>query len=339
MNLKHVGILTAMAVSFAMAQDATPAAQPAAPETVAQTPAVQAPAEPAPVVEQAPAQAAPTYEEKMQAVEQELAPENLFAEPAAVRGADAAKPVQTTTTKKFVYRPVYSASEIETSGGTVKTIYVAEQEMGDTISMDKLRGLIPFQFTFGVQALVGGTLLSGDNGRYEYDRYGGLSWSVGAFALFPLDEYNMALKASVMFEHSKVSNSYNGIVDDNAGEWRMSFSQYRISVPLLLSMKGAKSNIYFDLGLQPSFAVSDKFKMKYPRDPSQNRKDDMIDNDCRQILDWSIVLGFGLRANRYVGFDARFTWGINNQYDDYDKWAVNNLSSKSFMIGATFYAF
>jgi len=338
MNLKHVGILTALAASFALAQDATPAAQAAAPASNA----AQAPvAETAPAVEPAPAQAAPTYEEKMQAVEQELAPENLFAEPSAVRGADAAKPVQTQTEapKKFVYRPVYSPAEIETSGGAVKTIYVAEVNQGDTITMDQLRGMIPFQFTFGVQGFIGGAFLSGDNGRYEYDRYSGVFWSVGAFALFPLDRYNMALKTGVMFEHDKVNNTYNDVYSDVFGEWRVSFSQYRISIPMLLSLKGAKSNLYFDVGVQPSFAVGDKMRLKYSKDSSQNRKEDMIDNDSRQILDWSIVLGFGLRANRYVGFDARFNWGINNQYDDYDDWHVNTLTSKSFTVGATFYVF
>lgn len=332
MNLKYVGILSVLAVSAVMAQNPAPAEQnaPAAGAAVVQ------PVESAPVAQPA----NPAYEEKMQAVEQELAPENLFAEPTAVRGADAEKPVQTTTTKKFVYRPVYSPAEVETSGGgAVKTIYVTEVNHGDTITMDKLRGMIPFQFTFGVQGFIGGAFLSGDNGRYEYDRYSGVFWSAGAFALFPLDEYNMALKTGVMFEHDKVSNSYNEVYSDLYGEWRMSFSQYRISIPVLLSMKGAKSNLYFDVGFQPSFAVADKFRMKYSKDRSQNRKEDMIDNDTRQILDWSIVLGFGLRANRYVGFDARFNWGINNQYDDYDGWAINNLSSKSFTIGATFYVF
>ena len=330
MNLKSVGLLTAFAVSAVMAQNAAPATETVAPAPVAEAPAAQA----------APA-AAPAPADDIAALEQELAPEKLFAEPSAVRGANAEKPVQTqaSTTKKFVYRPVYSPSEIEPNSGAVKTIYVAEDDRKSTISMDELRGLIPFQFTFGVQAFIGGAFLSGDNGRYEYDRYSGIFWSVGGFALFPLDEYNMALKTGVIFEHDKVSNSYNEVYKETYGEWRVSFSQYRISVPMLLSLKGAKSNLYFDVGVQPSFAVGDKFRMRYSKDHSLNRKDDMLDNDSRQALDWSIVLGFGVRANRYVGFDARFNWGINNQYEDYDHWSVNNLSSKSFTVGATFYAF
>jgi hypothetical protein len=103
-------------------------------------------------------------------------------------------------------------------------------------------------------------------------------------------------------------------------------------------LKSAKSNVYFDVGVQPSFAVADKFRMK-SSDKSVYIKDDMMDNDCRSVIDWSIVFGFGIRANRYIGFDARFTWGINNQYDDYDVWSINNLSSKSITVGATFYAF
>ena len=331
MNLKYTGILTAFAVSAVMAQNTAPA------ETAAPAPA--------PVAEVAPVQAEPVVEQtsvqtedKFTQAEKELAPENLFSEPTAVRGADAAKPVQKKTTKKFVYRPVYSPTEIEPSRGKVKTIYVSEVASADTIDMDQLRGRIPLKFTFGIQGFVGNAFLSGDNGRYEYDRYYGLTWSAGAFALFPLDEYNMAFKTGVLFEHDNVSNSYVGEVDDKVGEWRMSFSRNRISLPLLLSLKSARSSFFFDVGVQPSFAVSDNFKMK-SSDDKVNVKDDMMDNDCRSAIDWSIVFGFGIRANRYVGFEARFIWGLNNQYDDYNRWPVNNLSTKAVSVGATFYAF
>ena len=331
MNLKCTGILAALAISAAMAQNAAPAetAVSAAPTAA---PAQEASAEAAPAVQAAP-------QDKFTAVEQELAPENLFAEPSAVRGADAAKPVaQKTTTKKFVYQPVYSPADVETSGAVVKTIYVTEAPTADSTDMDKLRGLVPLNFTFGVQGFIGGAFLMGDNGRYEYDDYSGLAWSAGAFALFPLDEYNMAIKAGVMFEHDKVLNTYNYVYKETYGEYRVTFSQYRISLPILLSLKSARSSIFFDVGVQPSFATADKFKLK-ASDKSVNIKEDMMDNDCRSAIDWSIVFGLGIRANRYVGFDARFTWGINNQYEDYNGWAVNNLSSKSFTVGATFYAF
>ena len=317
MNLKYVGILTAFAVSAVMAQDAVSA------ETTA-------PAAPAAEV------SAPVQAPVAEAPDAEVATESFSSEPSAVRGADAKRPVHKSK-KKFVYRPVYSPSEIESSGRPVKTIYVSETASADTIDMNQLRGLIPLKFTFGLQGFIGSAFLSGDNGRYEYDRYSGLFWSVGAFALFPLDEYNMAFKTGVLFEHDKVSNSYNDYFNDKVGEFRVSFSQYRISVPLLLSLKGAKSNLFFDVGVQPSFAVADKFKVKSPDNSST--KEDMMEEDYRQALDWSIVLGFGIRANRYLGFDARFSWGLSNQYDDYNKWPINNLSAKSVTVGATFYAF
>ena len=326
MNLKYTGILTALAVSAVMAQETAPAAA----VSVAEVAPVQA--------EQAVEQAPAPVEDKFTQVEKELAPENLFSEPTAVRGADAAKPVPQKASKKFVYRPVYSPAEIETSNGPVKTIYVSEVASADTIDMDQLRGRIPLKFTFGLQGFVGSAFLSGDNGRYEYDRYSGLTWSVGAFALFPLDEYNMAFKTGVLFEHDRVSNSYSDTYNETFGEYRTSFSQYRISIPLLLSLKSARSSFYFDVGVQPAFAVADKFKLK-SSDKKINIKQDMMDDDYRSTIDWSIVFGFGIRANRYIGFDARFIWGLNNQYDDYNAWSVNNLSSKAVTVGATFYAF
>ncbi len=336
MNLKYVGILSAFAVSAAMAQ--TPAAEQAAPAAqapVAQTAPAPEAAEPAPAAVR---MKVTTNDDKMQALEQELAPEALFSEPSAVRGANAEKPVHRTS-KKFVYKPVYSPEEIETSGRPVKAIYVAEANHGDTITMDALRGFIPMQFTAGIQGFVGTNMLSGDNGRYEYDRYYGMIWSIGAFALFPLDEYNMGFKTGVFFEHSKSSNSFNDLNGTEYGEWRISFSQYRISLPLLLSLKGAKSSFTFDVGVQPSFAVADKFRMKFSKNSDANRSDDMMKNECRSAIDWSLVLGLSLRANRYVGFDFRVNWGINNMYDDYNAYAINNLSSTSIAVGASFYAF
>ena len=314
MNLKYTGILTALAISAVMAQDAVPATEVAAPT------------------------APETSEAKFANVEQELAPENMFAQPAAVRGADAAKPVSSKKSKRFVYKPDYTPSEVEHHGRPVKTVYVTEKPTSNTIDMDQLRGLVPWNFTFGLQGFVGSTFLSGDNGRYEYDRYYGLVWSVGAFALFPLDEYNMAFKTGVFFEHDKVSNSYRDVFNEKYGEYRVSFSQYHINIPLLLSLKSAKSSMYFDVGVQPAFSVSDKLKVR-SSDKSTSFNEDMQEEEYRQGLDWSIVLGFGIRANRYVGFDARFSWGLNNQYDNYNKWPVNNLSAKSITVGATFYAF
>jgi len=335
MNLKYTGILTALAVSAVMAQNATPAAEVAAP---APAPVAEvAPAQVAPAVEQTPAQ----VEDKFTQVEQELAPENLFSEPSAVRGEDAAKPVVKSTTKKFVYKPVYSAAEVETSGSHVKTIYVTEKSTPESVDMDELRGLIPLKFTFGLQGFVGNEFLSGDNGRYEYDRYSGLFWSVGAFALIPLDEYNMAFKTGLAFEHDNVANSYSDKVNGEYHEYRASISQYRLSVPLLLSLKSAKSNLFFDVGVQPSFSLADKLKVK-ELDSSGSKtpiSENMKKDDYRSSIDWSIVIGFGIRANRYIGFDARFAWGLNNQYDDYKSWPVNNLSSKIVSVGATIYAF
>ena len=137
MNLKYAGILTAFAVSAVMAQNTAPAAETAAP---APAPVAEvAPVQAEPIVEQASAQT----EDKFTQAEKELAPENLFSEPTAVRGADAAKPVQKKTTKKFVYRPVYSPAEIEPSRSNVKTIYVSEVASADTIDMDQLRGRLP----------------------------------------------------------------------------------------------------------------------------------------------------------------------------------------------------
>ena len=328
MNLKYIGILSAFAASVVMAQETAPVAA----ESVA--PAVSAEAS-APSAVAAPT-AAPAQESVAEAAPVQAAPE---AEPIAVRGADAAQPVQKK--KKFVYRPVYTPGEVENLGRSVKAIYISEPVNADTIDMNQLRGLIPMKFTFGVQGFIGAGYFSGDNGRYEDDFYSGLTWSVGAFALFPLDEYNMALKTGVMFEHSKVRSSFDEYDKDKGtvGEWRASFSQYRIAIPFLLSLKAARSSFHLDVGIQPSFAVADKFKLKNSKDKSVGGTVDMMDNDCREPLDWSIILGFGIRVNRYVGFDARFNWGIDNMYDDYDGWAINDLTSKSFTIGATFYAF
>ncbi len=322
MNLKFIGILTSLAVSAVMAQDAAPVAavEATAPaqteiETSEVAPARESVAEPAPL---------------------QVAPE---VEPMAVRGADAAQPIQKKAVKKFVYRPVYTPSEVEHRGHPVKAYYVSSPVSADTIDMNQLRGLVPMQFTFGLQGFIGAGYLSGDQGYYEYDSYYGLTWSVGAFALFPLDEYNMAFKTGVLFEHSNVRCSFSDVDKESIGEVRATFSQYRISIPLLFTLKAAKSRLHLDVGIQPSIAVADKFKLKYSKDKSRGSTHDMMDNESREPLDWSLVFGFGFRVNRYVGFDARFNWGLNNMYDNFDVWPVNDLTAKSFNVGATFYVF
>lgn len=327
MNLKYIGILSAFAASVVMAQETAPvAAESVAPAEISAPAPAAAPAPEATPVQESVAEAAPVH----------AASE---VEPMAVRGADAAQPVQKKTVKKFVYRPVYTPSEVEYPSRPVKAYYVSHPVTADTIDMNQLRGLVPMQFTFGLQGFIGAGYLSGDNGYYDYDSYYGLTWSVGAFALFPLDEYNMALKTGVFFEHSKARCSFSEYDKESVGEMRATFSQYRISIPLLLTLKAAKSRLHFDVGVQPSLAVADKFKLRNSKDRSHNATYDMMDNESREPLDWSIILGFGFRVHRYVGFDARFNWGLSNMYDDFDAWPVNDLTSKSFTIGATFYVF
>ena len=68
---------------------------------------------------------------------------------------------------------------------------------------------------------------------------------------------------------------------------------------------------------------------------------DMIDKDYRKMLDWDLVIGFAVRANKYVGLDFQINGGFSEMYDcekvEYDLFNLNSLSASSFMLGLSFY--
>ena len=70
-----------------------------------------------------------------------------------------------------------------------------------------------------------------------------------------------------------------------------------------------------------------------------NRKADMIDLDYRASMDFALVFGFSIRANKYLSFDLRTDCGFSNIYEGVPGWRINDLTRTSLMLGLSIYAF
>ena len=87
--------------------------------------------------------------------------------------------------------------------------------------------------------------------------------------------------------------------------------------------------------------VQDTFKYSYEKSNGDqvNRKADMIDLDYRASMDFALVFGFSIRANKYLSFDLRTDFGFSNNYEGVPGWRINDLTRTSLMLGLSIYAF
>lgn len=376
MNLKVSGIISVLALAAAVfaapqaqpaanaapAQEAAapaaapvatePAAEPAAPETTA----------PATAAEAAPEQAAAPATEQAAAPEQtaapaeapaaEAAPTEEAAAPMAVRGGEvpaassAPVPEQEAApaaaapapTKTVVYRTVYSSEPVELSGTKVHTVYVSPTDAQVSTSFDDLRGLIPMKWSLGVQGFIGSYhMYSSYSDDYYLHDYDGLTWRAGLVGIIPVTQYTIGVKVAALFEQSEAKASGHTPRYSLKGK----FKQRKIDVPVLFAFKAPRSSLMFEIGTQASMAIKDEFRATIDGKTSRL---DMLDKDFRNTIDWDIVCGFSIMANQYLGFDFRFNIGISNLYDTDNSesmklFEVDDLSSTSFLLGASFYLF
>lgn len=346
MNHKISGILSVLALSafaFAQAPEAAPAAAPAA-ETPAVAEQAAAPeAAPAAVAEQP---AAPAADANANAAAAAPAAEEAPA-PVAVRGGEvpaqepavaAPAPTETKTVTKIVYQPVYTTEPTAVRNPEytpVQTVYVAQNPGKDTVTFDELRGFVPVKTLVGLQGSVGSYIITSNRDNYDYfEDYYGLTWRVGAFTVFPLTDYTVGLRLGVLYEQSEASTTETYI----SSSIKAKFKQRKIDVPVLFAFKSPRSTFMFEVGTQMSFPIKDEFKVSYT---DESYKLDMIDKDYRKMLDWDLVIGFAVRANKYVGLDFQINGGFSEMYDcekaDYDLFNLNSLSASSFMLGLSFY--
>ena len=379
MNLKVSGIISVLTLAAAVfaapqsqpAANAAPAAANAAPAQEAAAPAATetaaAPAAPettapATAAEAVPEQAAAPATEQAAAPEQtaapaeapaaEAAPTEEAAAPMAVRGGEApaassapapeqeAAPAAAVPapTKTVVYRTVYSSEPVELSGTKVHTVYVSPTDAQVSTSFDDLRGLIPMKWSLGVQGFIGSYhMYSSYSDDYYLHDYDGLTWRAGLVGIIPVTDYTIGVKVAALFEQSEAKASGHTARYSLKGK----FKQRKIDVPVLFAFKAPRSSLMFEIGTQASMAIKDEFRATIDGKTSRL---DMLDKDFRNTIDWDIVCGFSIMANQYLGFDFRFNIGISNLYDTDNSesmklFEVDDLSSTSFLLGASFYIF
>ena len=352
MNIKMKSIVTVLAMS-ALAFAAEPAAPTAVRAADAAAPVAQAPAA-APAAEAAPA-AAPAPEAQAPAAPAEEPIEPVA--PTAVRAADAAAPVAQTPApaepapvaaapaptqqRRIDPDTLQPAVVYRTTTVPVKTVYVAERSGEDTVTLDELRGLIPLRFTIGAQAFLGGYFLN-DYAYYD-NSFDDFTWRVGLTSVLPLNKFTVALKLGVLYEQSLAGGTLH-YDDRNARTvtvYNLDFKQRKIDVPVLFSFKAPYSGLMFDLGLQASFAVYDKFELSATKEggKKQTKRIDMLDEGYRKKMGWDLVFGIEYWANKHIALDVRFDGGFTDLYDSFndDVIKLSDLSSSAFLIGLSYY--
>ncbi len=375
MNLRNSGIATVLALAAmafaapqaqsaatsgaavpAPAQDVSaPAAAPVAPENAPIESATESapgtePAAEGPAIAEGSANS--QAESAAEAPAAEAAPTEEAAAPMAVRGGEApaassapvpeqeAAPAAAAPapTKTVVYRTVYASEPVELSGTKVHTVYVSPTDAQISTSFDDLRGLIPMKWSLGVQGFIGSYhMYSSYSDDYYLHDYDGLTWRAGLVGIIPVTDYTIGVKVAALFEQSEAKASGHTARYSLKGK----FKQRKIDVPVLFAFKAPRSSLMFEIGTQASMAIKDEFKATID---GKSSRIDMLDRDFRNTIDWDIVCGFSIMANQYLGFDFRFNIGISNLYDTDNSEAmklfeVDDLSSTSFLLGASFYLF
>lgn len=352
MNKKFLSVLAIVALSSAVfaADPVIPSATPTEPAV----PAVAAPEAPAEVATPAPEAATPAVATPEAAIPATEAAEDSspmvvrdgavpatepVAPEATVPAAEpAAEPVAASAGQE-VYHPVYTpAPTAVRQENPVHVVYVAQTPAKDTMSFEELRGFVPMKLSFGIQGFIGSYQLTGDDWDDD-DDYGGISWRAGAFALFPLNEYTIGMKVGVLFEQSEASASFDRVYNtatDSYTHLKATFKQRKVDIPVLFTFKGARSSVMFDLGVQAAVPVQDEFKVTYD---DERFKYDMIDKEIRNSIDWNLIFGLSIKANRFVAFDLRFDFGFSDLYDTMVDWSVDDLTSSAFLLGMSFYLF
>lgn len=353
MNRKITGILSVLALSaFTFAQEgaaATAAPAAAAPAEEAAPVAVRGADAPAAAAAEAPAATeqatAPVAAEAPAAVAEATAAAEPVEEPAvvvapkAVRGAGKNEDVGPSSEAAQRFRDARNTVYYETvytgqDGVPVRTVYVAEREGKDTVTLDDLRGLYPMSFKIGAHASVGAYQLAGND--WDSDQYNGMNWKAGIMSIIPLNAYTMGIKLGVLYEQAKASESY--IVNEVPTSYK--FSQKKIDIPVLFTFKAATSRIFFDLGAEMSIPVYDKLRLSYT-DAKDNKHTDKIDmmDDYRNSMDWAFVFGFSVMANQYISLDISANLGMSDLYDGHMKYLNLNLDASSFNVGISVYPF
>jgi len=298
-----------------------------APEAVApqQAPAEASPAtaENAPAPENAPAASPAEASPVAERPAEEPLPEEMPA-PMAVRGVDPeAEPVYAEREPLPPREPRPAPVEPEVRKARV---YRVQAEP------------VPMKFTFGAQGFIGTNTLYDSNWDFD-ESYSGIAWKAGLFAVIPLNDYTMGFRIGALYDYSDASASYF-YGENYSQEAHVKFKMQRISVPMLFMLKSMYSTFSFDFGVQFSVPVVDNFKYSYDGSDGTpvNGNADMIDLDYRSSMDFALLLGLSIKANRYMSFDIRYECGFSNLYDSVPGWRINDLTSNTLLFGISFYA-
>ncbi|MCF0222187.1 MAG: PorT family protein [Fibrobacter sp.] len=325
MNIRFRSVLAVLATAATVfaAEPAAEAATVAEPAASAPAAEAAAPAEvAAPVAEAAaPAEvAAPAAEASAPAAEvapvAEPAPVEVAVDeapaPTAVRGGDS-RVVRTVAVESVpASNSVYAQpSNVQAAPTAVK----------------RTRDYEPQKLSYGVQAFVGSFFFMED--IFDFDNMSGMTWRAGLHVLLPLNEYTSALKIALLYEQSDASTS-----DDNSYSTSRKIKQRKLNIPVLFDFKGPRSIVSFGVGASVDIPLTDTFS--YVDKSFLKHKFDMIEDEQRKTVDYSLLMGLSIRPHKMLSFDIRYELGLNKLYEDEHDLGVDN-SSSAFTLGLSFY--
>lgn len=320
MNIRFTSIMAVLATAATVF-----AAEPAAEATA---PAAEAAAVEAPAAAEAPAAEVAAPAEEAAPAAEVAAVEETGPAPTAVRGGSSAK-----ATKTIV---------VESRPATTNA-YSQQTVQSETAAAPAKRGRSyePQKLAYGVQAFVGSFFFMDD--IFDYDM-SGMTWRAGAHLTLPLNDYTSALKVALLYEQSDASTS-----DDNSYSTSRKIKQRKLNIPVLFDFKGPRSIVSFGVGASVDIPLTDTFSYICKGTDTKERGDskhtggvggkhkfDMMEEDQRKSVDYSLLLGLSIRPHKMLSFDLRYELGLNKLYEDDFDLGVDNTSS-AFTLGLSFY--
>jgi len=320
MNIRFTSIMAVLATAATVF-----AAEPAAEATA---PAAEAAAVETPAAAEAPAAAVAAPAAEPAPAAEVAAPEETGPAPTAVRGGSSAK-----ATKTIV---------VESRPATTNA-YSQQTVQSETAAAPAKRGRSyePQKLAYGVQAFVGSFFFMDD--IFDYDM-SGMTWRVGPHLVLPLNDYTSALKIALLYEQSDASTS-----DDNSYSTSRKIKQRKLNIPVLFDFKGPRSIVSFGVGASVDIPLTDTYSYmcegydtptmgnnKHHNGDGGRHKFDMMDEEQRKSVDYSLLLGLSIRPHKMLSFDLRYELGLNKLYEDDFDLGIDNTSS-AFTLGLSFY--
>lgn len=213
---------------------------------------------------------------------------------------------------------------------------------------------VNFRLSWGLMLSVGYRSFFGNDDFRFYGTVGksdhsvtifqGAALQFGAAAWFPLNQYNYALRAGLLFESSYLSCTDDLFINDpeSSRNWhreRGRIQQWRVVLPLVAAIKSRTSSFMFELGMQISIPIKDEYEPVSLINDDLRASIDLMDRGLRASVDVAMLLGAHVFLNQYVALDLLWEIQVKKVYDDGFFVGVSDLIAGGLKLGVVFTPF